>query len=105
MIHQVVFSIALVLTLAVFGFSVLRYARRFRITRKAFPVRNIGKRLLRTLKLAIGQTRILRRPVIGLLHALVFWGFCVILIGSIEMVVDGLTGSHRAFHGAGIVPD
>jgi len=34
--------------------------------------------------------------VIGLFHALVFWGFCVILFGSIEMVIDGLTGTEKA---------
>jgi heterodisulfide reductase subunit C/nitrate reductase gamma subunit len=48
------------------------------------------------LDVAFGQTKIFRRPVIGFLHALVFWGFCVILIGSIEMVIDGLSGSERA---------
>jgi heterodisulfide reductase subunit C/nitrate reductase gamma subunit len=31
-----------------------------------------------------------------LFHALVFWGFCVIIFGSIEMVIDGLTGTERA---------
>jgi len=41
----------------------------------------------------------------GLLHALVFWGFMVILIGSIEMVVDGLTGKEKLFSVLGIVYD
>jgi hypothetical protein len=45
---------------------------------------------------AFGQTRILRKPFIGpLACALVFWGFCVILFGSIEMVIDGLFGTER----------
>jgi len=44
---------------------------------------------------AFGQTRILRKPFMGPLHALVFWGFCVILVGSVEMVIDGLTGTER----------
>jgi heterodisulfide reductase subunit C/nitrate reductase gamma subunit len=57
------------------------------------------------LKVAIGQTKIFRRPVIGLLHALVFWGFCVILIGSIEMVIDGLTGTEKALRFLGIFYD
>ncbi len=47
------------------------------------------------MEVAIGQTKIFRRPVMGLLHALVFWGFLVILIGSIEMVIDGLFGTER----------
>lgn len=52
---------------------------------------------------AIGQTKIFRRPMIGFFHALVFWGFCVIVIGSIEMVIDGLSGSEKALKIFGIV--
>ena len=48
------------------------------------------------MKVAFGQTKIFRRPVIGFFHALVFWGFCVIIFGSLEMVIDGLSGSDRA---------
>jgi len=48
------------------------------------------------LMVAFGQTKIFRKPVLGLFHALVFWGFCVIIFGSIEMVIDGLTGTEKA---------
>ncbi len=54
---------------------------------------------------AFGQTKIFRKPVIGFFHALVFWGFCVILIGSIEMVIDGLSGTERALKVLGEVYD
>jgi len=47
------------------------------------------------LSVAFGQTKIFRKPVIGFFHALVFWGFCVIIFGSLEMVIDGLTGTDR----------
>jgi len=46
-------------------------------------------------EVAFLQTKIMRYPVIGFLHALVFWGFIVILIGSIEMIIDGLFGTER----------
>jgi heterodisulfide reductase subunit C/nitrate reductase gamma subunit len=55
------------------------------------------------LDVAFGQTKIFRRPVIGFFHALVFWGFCVILIGSIEMVIDGLAGTERALQVLGVL--
>lgn len=45
---------------------------------------------------AFGQTRILRKPLMGPLHALVFWGFCVILLGSVEMIIDGLFGTENS---------
>jgi heterodisulfide reductase subunit C/nitrate reductase gamma subunit len=39
----------------------------------------------------------MKRPLAGLLHALVWWGFLVITIGSLEMIIDGLTDSSRIF--------
>ena len=95
MTKQLIFLLSLIITFGVFAYTVRLYAIRFRITKAGFPVRQIGKRILLMLRVAFGQTRIFRKPVLGLLHALVFWGFCVILIGSIEMVIDGLAGTER----------
>ncbi|MBE0668466.1 MAG: Fe-S oxidoreductase, partial [Bacteroidales bacterium] len=103
MSKQILFALTLLTTLSLFSFTVYRLAGFFSYTRKGFPIRDIGKRISVTLNVAIGQTKIFRRPVIGLIHALVFWGFCVILIGSIEMVIDGLAGSDRALKALGIV--
>ncbi len=102
---QIIFCFSLLLTLAVFGFTVARYIRLFRLTRKGYPVKNFGRRTGMMLKVAFGQTRIMRRPLTGLLHALVFWGFCMILIGSVEMTIDGIFGSHKAFRAAGLLYD
>jgi len=95
MVRQIIFAIVLLITLTVFAYTVNRLIAYFRFTRKGFPVKDILKRLGVVLEVAIGQTKIFRQPVIGLMHALVFWGFCVILIGSIEMVIDGLAGTER----------
>jgi len=92
---QLIFLLVLVLTLLVFAFTVRRYAGYFKNTRKGFPVKQLGRRFGVMMEVAIGQTKIFRRPVMGLLHALVFWGFLVILIGSIEMIIDGLFGTER----------
>jgi heterodisulfide reductase subunit C len=95
MTKQIVFAIALLVTIGAFSYTINRIVSFFRFTRPAFPVRDIGRRLNVMLSVAFGQTKIFRRPVIGLFHALVFWGFCVIIFGSLEMVIDGLTGSDR----------
>lgn len=94
MIKQIVFAATLLITLAIFTWTLLRLIKFFSFTRP-FPIGNYGKRFNVMMSVAFGQTKIFRKPVIGLLHALVFWGFCVILIGSIEMVLDGLTGSEK----------
>ena len=105
MSKQILFSIALFITLGLFSFTVYRLAGFFMYTKKGFPIKDIGKRIRVTLNVAFGQTKIFRRPVIGMIHALVFWGFCVILIGSVEMVVDGLSGSDRVLKALGAVYD
>jgi heterodisulfide reductase subunit C len=95
MTKQIVFTITLLITLGVFAYTVNRIVSFFRFTRPAFPVRDFGKRISVMLNVAFGQTKIFRKPVIGFFHALVFWGFCIIIFGSIEMVIDGLTGTDR----------
>ncbi|MCD4711488.1 MAG: (Fe-S)-binding protein [Bacteroidales bacterium] len=93
--RQIIFLVVLLVTLLVFGYTTRRYIGFFRHTRKGFPVKQLGRRFGVMMEVAIGQTKIFRRPVMGLLHALVFWGFLVILIGSIEMIIDGLFGTER----------
>lgn len=96
--NQIIFAIALLLTLGAFGFTTWRYVRLFMLTKPAFPVRDFGKRFGLMMKVAIGQTKMFRRPILGFIHALVFWGFLVILVGSIEMVIDGLFGLERSLN-------
>jgi ferredoxin len=103
MTKQIIFSISLLLTLGTFSYTVNRIVKFFRFTRPAFRVRDFGKRINVMLTVAFGQTKIFRRPIIGLFHAIVFWGFCVIIFGSIEMVVDGLTGTDRVLKSLGPV--
>ena len=103
MAKQIIFLATLLVTLGVFGYTTRRFIGFFKITRKGFPVKQIGRRFGIMMEVAIGQTKIFRRPVMGLLHALVFWGFCVILIGSIEMVIDGFSGQERVLSFLGIV--
>lgn len=101
---QLIFIICLLCTLGVFTYSAQRLNSFFKLT-KAFPINNLGDRFFLMLRVAFGQTKIFRFPVIGLLHALVFWGFCVILLGSIEIVIDGITGIERSLSGLGIFYD
>jgi heterodisulfide reductase subunit C/nitrate reductase gamma subunit len=96
MAKQIVFAITILITLGVFSFTILRLISWFRFTKANFPIRDFGKRFIVMLDVAIGQTKIFRHPVIGFFHALVFWGFCVILLGSIEMIIDGLFGIERS---------
>ena len=94
----------ILITLGIFSYTAFRIYRFFRLT-KPYPVKHWGKRFAVMMSVAFGQTKIFRRPVLGLMHALVWWGFIVILIGSIEMIIDGLTGTERILSFLGPVYD
>ena len=98
MARQIIFAATFLLTLGVFALTVNRLIKFFRFTKPAFAVKDFRKRFIIMIKVALGQTKIFRKPVLGLFHALVFWGFCIILFGSLEMIIDGLTGTERALH-------
>ncbi|MFZ4549728.1 MAG: hypothetical protein ACOYN4_19930, partial [Bacteroidales bacterium] len=103
MARQIIFALTMILTLGVFAFTINRLISYFRFTKANFPIRDFGKRFQVMLEVAIGQTKIFRRPVIGFFHAVVFWGFCVILFGSIEMIVDGLFGIEKSLKILGLL--
>lgn len=94
MSKQIVFLITVLVTLGVFSYTVYRLSQYFRLT-KPYPIKNWGRRFMIMMKVAIFQSKIFRYPIMGFLHALVFWGFIVILIGTIEMILDGLFGTDR----------
>jgi heterodisulfide reductase subunit C len=101
MAKQLIFILLLILTLICFGITIYRMLQLFKLTKTTKPLQHGFERLLLTLKVAMGQTKILRKPYIGLMHALVFWGFLVITLGSIEMVMDGITGKDHFFANSG----
>lgn len=49
------------------------------------------------LMIALGQSKMVRRPVSGILHVVVYLGFIIINIEVLEIVIDGIFGSHRIF--------
>ncbi|MBN3036047.1 MAG: (Fe-S)-binding protein [Bacteroidales bacterium] len=104
MLKQLLFIASLVVTAGVFAWTMRRIFLFFRLT-KPYPIGKWGKRIWLMLKVAFGQTKIFRFPFTGLMHAVVFWGFCVILIGSIEMIIDGITGTERVLSFMGPVYD
>ena len=47
--------------------------------------------------LAFGQSKMIDKPISGILHLIVYFGFIIINIELLEIVFDGLFGTHRAF--------
>ena len=58
---------------------------------------NKSIRIKNMLKIAFGQSKLISRPISGILHAVVYVGFIIINIELIEIIIDGLFGTHRIF--------
>ena len=55
------------------------------------------KRYGNVARIALGQSKLLKRPISGALHAIVYLGFIIINIEVLEIIIDGLLGTHRIF--------
>lgn len=53
------------------------------------------------LKVALGQTKMFFRPIPALLHLIVYAGFVIINIEVLEIMIDGIFGTHRILGGLG----
>jgi heterodisulfide reductase subunit C/nitrate reductase gamma subunit len=92
---QLIFIIITLIAAGIFFYSASIIFKNIKLLKKAYPVKDHSKRLKMLIDIGLGQTKIMRFPLIGFLHALVFWGFLVILFGSAEMLIDGLSGHER----------
>lgn len=88
---HIIFIAVVVLGLAFFSYNAQRLVR-YMLTvgqpddRTGHPVERIKNLLF----IGIGQTKILRDPIAGAMHASVFWGFVVLTIGTAEIILGGL---------------
>ena len=58
---------------------------------------NKKQRLKNMLRIALGQRKMTVRPVAAILHIIVYVGFFIINIELLEIVIDGIVGTHRIF--------
>jgi len=58
---------------------------------------NVKERWKRVFLIAIGQGKMTKRPVSGILHIMVYAGFILVNIEMLEIMIDGIAGTHRFF--------
>ena len=88
--QNVVFLFVLTLAAGVFSLNVQRLVSYLRLGLPEDRRDNPGWRFLNVLRIGIAQTKILREPVAGLMHATIFWGFIVLTAGTLEIFGQGL---------------
>ncbi len=96
-LSNLIFSILFVGAIGFFAYNLGAIIKLIRRGGAYDPGTPWGFRIRAMLRYAFGQQKMFDRPVVGLLHFFVYAGFIIINLEMIEIVVDGLTGSHRIF--------
>ena len=96
--------ISQILFILVFATGIFLFARRAKTIRRNILLGkdvdrsdNRSERLKNLVLVAFGQSKMVVRPVSGILHILVYLGFIIINIEVLEIVLDGILGTHRLF--------
>jgi len=97
LIENVLFSFILFCAIGFFSFNLRKIVRNIQLGRPSNRFDQPLKRTIILLKVAFGQTKLFARPISGILHAIVYWGFLVITFGTLEMMIDGVFNLDRSF--------
>ncbi|CEN40294.1 putative enzyme [Capnocytophaga canimorsus] len=98
---NIIFLILLVTGIGFFLRNVRKLVRNIRLGKATDVSANRSKRWKNMLRIALGQQKMMVRPVAGILHILVYVGFIIINLEMLEIVIDGVLGTHRIFSGLG----
>ena len=89
-VSNLIFAVILAVALGFFARSAKRLNRWLHIGHDEVRTDHPDQRTKNFLLIGLGQSKILRDPVGGMMHALVFWGFCVLGLGTLEIMIQGL---------------
>ncbi|MBT4313849.1 MAG: (Fe-S)-binding protein [Flavobacteriaceae bacterium] len=96
-IPNIIFLVLLSVSLAIFIRNIKRINRNISLGKSIDRKDQSELRWKNMIRVAFGQSKMVSRPIAGFLHVIVYVGFVVINIELLEIIIDGLTGSHRVF--------
>ncbi len=97
MISSIVFILILILTIALFYKNVSVIVSNINLGKDIEIDDNKAERWKKVFKVAIGQSKMTRRPLSGIFHIMVYAGFILVNIEMLEIMIDGIFGTHRFF--------
>ncbi|WP_158796943.1 4Fe-4S dicluster domain-containing protein [Pedobacter sp. L105] len=101
MISQILFIAITIAAIALFSFNLKKVIRNIKLGRDTDRSDQPEKRLMTMLKVAFGQSKMVVRPIPAALHLVVYLGFVIINLEVLEIMIDGIFGTHRIFSGLG----
>lgn len=95
MITQALFGGILIAALSMFARNLSRIGRNIHLGKPEARNDRPAERWALMTRVALGQSKMVARPVAGIMHLLIYAGFIIINLEVLEIVIDGLFGTHR----------
>ncbi|MDF1517751.1 MAG: 4Fe-4S dicluster domain-containing protein [Lutibacter sp.] len=96
-IDNIAFAILLIIGIGFFVKNSKKIVRNIKLGKNIDRSDSPKERFNNMLKIALGQSKMVKRPIAGILHIIVYAGFIIINIEVLEIIIDGLFGTHRVF--------
>jgi heterodisulfide reductase subunit C len=98
---NIIFALLLIAGIGFFIRNIKKLSRNIQLGRDIDRSDRKAERWKQMSHIALGQSKMVTRPIAGILHILVYAGFVIINIEILEIIIDGLLGTHRVFSFAG----
>ncbi len=96
-LQQILFLILAAAAIFLFTKNIMRIRRNIFLGKKELINDNKSQRWKNVLILALGQKKMFKNPLVAILHLIVYAGFIIINIEIVEIILDGILGTHRLF--------
>ena len=96
-LDSILFAILLIIGFGYFFNNIKKIIRNINLGIDVNRKDNSKARWKNMAMIALGQSKMVKRPVAGILHIIVYAGFVIINIELLEIIIDGLFGTHRIF--------
>ena len=94
---NIIFVLLLITASGFFAKNIWRIKRNIYLGKSIDRTDQPKERWRNMARIALGQSKMIKRPIAGILHVVVYVGFILINIELLEIVVDGILGTHRIF--------
>ena len=102
---NILFAILLLLGFGYFTINIKKLIRNINLGKDVNRSDNKSERWKNMAMIALGQSKMVKRPIAGILHVIVYIGFVIINIELLEIIIDGLFSTHRVFAFMGVFYD
>lgn len=97
LLQQILFIILVAFSIYLFSRKVKEISANIKLGHDEDLSDNKQERWKNVLLLALGQKKMFRYPLVGVMHFVIYAGFVIINIEILEIILDGIFGTHRMF--------